>query len=107
MSKKAYLTFLDRAAQDKAMQHELAGIATGDPAVIRAEALARFATERGFAVTADDVRGHNSELRDGELEQVAGGIGSATGGAGSGRLGVVKDWIDFAPLATLLGLRRR
>lgn len=84
MSKENFQNFLDRVAKDDALRRELDGTATGTPSTMRVEALARFATEHGFAVTVDDVRSHTSELSDSQLEAVAGGKGKGSVGQ--------KDW---------------
>jgi predicted ribosomally synthesized peptide with nif11-like leader len=89
MSREGFLSFLDRVSKDPALGRELSRVATGTPGAMPVEALARFATDRGFAVTADDVRSHTSELSDGELDRVAGGFSVMAGR---------KDWISFAPL---------
>lgn len=96
MSKEGFVSFLDRVSKDDALRRELAGIATDTSGAMHVEVLARFATERGFAVTADDVRSHTSELSDGELDRVAGGSGGGmiTPSSAIGH----KDWISFSPL---------
>jgi hypothetical protein len=104
MSKMAFLNFLDRAAQDEAMQSELAGIAKGRPAAIPPESLARFDSEKGFSVTAEDVRSHTLDLADADLDLVAGGLGTGKP-ALPGMVGH-RDWINLAPLQVLLGDRR-
>lgn len=96
MSKEAFLNFLDRLSKDDALRRELAGIATGTPGAMPVEVLARFATERGFAVTAEDVRSHTFELSAGELDRVAGGFGG--GMIAPSRAIGQKDWIAFSPL---------
>jgi predicted ribosomally synthesized peptide with nif11-like leader len=96
MSKESFQNFLDRVAKDDALRRELAGMATGTPGAMPVEVLARFAAERGFAVTADDVRSHSSELSDSELEGVAGGFGG--GMITPSRALGQKDWVTFSPL---------
>jgi len=99
MSKEGFRSFLDRVSKDDALRRELAGMATGTPGAMPVGVLARFAADRGFAVTADDVRSHSSELSDSELEGVAGGFGGGmiTPSHAIGQ----KDWVTFSPLGSL------
>ena len=93
MSKESFQKFLDRVAKDDALRRELAGLAIGTPAAMPVEVMAQFATAHGFAVTADDVRSHSSELSDSQLEGVAGGQGKRVSSA----IGQ-KDWVSFSPI---------
>jgi len=70
MSKHAFEEFMTKAAQDAQLRRELEGLAQSGQGV-PASALVELAARHGYSFAAGDV---GTELSDGELEAVAGGV---------------------------------
>lgn len=73
MSKAALTAFLARMGGDAALREELRGVTETDGDSLETAKLVRFAAERGYDFTVDEVRAMDFELDDTQLEGVAGG----------------------------------
>ena len=67
MSEEQLKAFLEKVKGDTSLQEKLQGASD-------ANSIAAIAKEAGFSISADDINKAQSELSDGELEGVAGGI---------------------------------
>jgi predicted ribosomally synthesized peptide with nif11-like leader len=88
MSQGNALAFIARVNKDSNLQAKLRPLAADD-----ITGLLKIAAETGLEFTAEDylvaIQARSiapaSDLSDDDLEEIAGGIGSATGGAGAGK----------------------
>ena len=64
-------SFLEEAARDKELLEKIKNAAT-------TEAVIALAAEKGFALTAEDLKPAAGELSDDDLDGVAGGTGNTT-----------------------------
>ncbi|SRR5258708_2513154 len=88
MSQEMVLAFATKVKQDPALLAKLRPLAADDMT-----GLLRVASEAGFDFNAEDYMAFMqaqsiapaSDLSDNDLDVIAGGIGSATGGAGTGK----------------------
>src|SRR5450755_392036 len=87
MAKEQALQFITRASEDQSLRTKLEAVAKDGIA-----ALAKFAKESGFDVTAEELQSaavelrntHTDEISDDALESVAGGSGSGGSPAAPG-----------------------